>query len=75
MIYWRVPQIFQKVFVKSSQTITPDGTIYMPGEIEAATRADRAANGIDVAETTWQQIYETAESLGVSEGMPKPASS
>ena len=62
-------------YVKSSQTITPDGTIYMPGEIEAATRADRAANGIDVADTTWQQIYDTAQSLGVSEGLPQPANS
>jgi len=62
-------------YVKSSQTITPDGTIYMPGEIEAATRADRAANGIDVADTTWQQIYDTAQSLGVSEGFPQPTGS
>jgi uncharacterized oxidoreductase len=62
-------------YVKSSQTITPDGTIYMPGEIEAATRADRATNGIDVADTTWQQIYDTAQSLGVSEGLPQPADS
>ncbi|MCP3690632.1 MAG: Ldh family oxidoreductase, partial [Planctomycetaceae bacterium] len=62
-------------YVKSSQTITPDGTIYMPGEIEAATRADRAANGIDVADTTWQQIYDTAQSLGVSEGLPQPVDS
>jgi len=62
-------------YVKSSQTITPDGTIYMPGEIEAANRADRATNGIDVADTTWQQIYDTAQSLGVSEGLPQPADS
>jgi uncharacterized oxidoreductase len=62
-------------YVKSSQTISPDGTIYMPGEIEAATRADRAANGIDVADTTWQQIYDTAQSLGVSEGFPQPTGS
>ena len=60
-------------YVKSSQTMTPDGTIYMPGEIEAQTRSERSEKGIEVADTTWKQIYETAESLSVSDGMPEPA--
>ena len=59
-------------YVKSSQTTTPDGTIYMPGEIEAQTRHERSENGIEVADTTWKQIYETAASLSVSDGMPQP---
>ena len=62
-------------YVKSSQTISPDGVIYMPGEIESVTRAKRVSTGIDVADTTWQQIYETAESLGVAEGLPHPTPS
>lgn len=53
-------------FVRSSQTITPDGTILMPGEIEARNRAQRVADGIELDETTWGQIAEVAESLNVA---------
>lgn len=53
-------------YVKSSAPVTPGGDILMPGEIEARNRAERSANGIELDDTTWQQISETAESVGAS---------
>ena len=52
-------------FVKSSRTVTPDGEILMPGEIESRNKAQRLREGIELDETTWGQIGETADSLGV----------
>ena len=54
-------------WVKSSATVTPDGAILMPGEIEERTRAQRLRDGIDVDATTWAQIAATALAVGVSE--------
>jgi len=53
-------------YVKSSAPVTPGGDILMPGEIEARNRAERSANGIELDDNSWQQISETATSLGVS---------
>lgn len=53
-------------FVKSSQTISPDGEILVPGEIESRNRAERVANGIELDETTWQQIEKVCESLNIA---------
>jgi uncharacterized oxidoreductase len=53
-------------WVKSSTRATPDSEILMPGEIEERTRALRLLEGIDLDETTWSQVLETASSLGLS---------
>lgn len=40
--------------------------VLLPGEPEASTRAERLADGIPVAERTWDQLEETASGLGVN---------
>jgi uncharacterized oxidoreductase len=53
-------------WVKSSRTVTPDGDILMPGEIEERTKARRLQAGIDVDQTTWKQIQDTCGKVGLS---------
>jgi uncharacterized oxidoreductase len=52
-------------WVKSSEKSTPNGEILMPGEIEDRTKALRLRDGIDIDETTWEQILETARGVGL----------
>jgi uncharacterized oxidoreductase len=52
-------------WVKSSAKATPDGQILMPGEIEERTKARRLQEGIELDETTWRQLQETARSTGL----------
>jgi uncharacterized oxidoreductase len=52
-------------FVKSSETVTPDGEILMPGDPERRTKQRRLAEGIELDETTWTQIQETRQQLKV----------
>ncbi len=52
-------------WVKSARTITPDGEILLPGEIEERTKARRLRDGIDIDATTWSQLTQTATSAGV----------
>jgi len=60
-------------FVKSSRTVEADGTILVPGEIEQQTKAERLRHGIELDETTWRQINETCERLGVRHCFAMPA--
>ena len=60
-------------FVKSSRTVEADGTILVPGEIELRTKAQRLKHGIELDETTWRQLHETCDRLGVTHGFAKPA--
>ncbi len=53
-------------WVRSSPTQPGVERIYLPGEIEAETRAEREANGIPMAESTWQELVQTADELNVS---------
>jgi LDH2 family malate/lactate/ureidoglycolate dehydrogenase len=39
----------------------------MPGEIEERTKIQRMREGIDIDETTWAQIGESARSVGVGD--------
>jgi uncharacterized oxidoreductase len=55
-------------WVKSSSKAAADGEILMPGEIEERTKAQRLRDGIDVDETTWSQVLETAGAVGLSAG-------
>ncbi len=54
-------------WVKSSKTVSPDGDILMPGEMEQRTRAQRLREGIELDPTTCGQIRSTAHSLGLSD--------
>jgi uncharacterized oxidoreductase len=53
-------------WVKSSEKSVKDGQILMPGEIEEQIRARRLREGIDIDDTTWSQIQETAKTVGLS---------
>lgn len=53
-------------WVKSSETVTPDGEILMPGDVERRSRARLLRDGINLDETTWGQITDTAANLGVA---------
>jgi len=53
-------------FVKSSRTVTENGEILMPGEVEERTRAARLTNGIELDDKTWGQIMATADAIGVA---------
>lgn len=54
-------------FVKSSRPATPGKPVLVPGEPELATRADRTARGVPLADDTWAAITATARRLGVAE--------
>ena len=51
-------------FVKTSRPTTPDGEVFVPGEIENRRRAERRS-GLELDEVTWKQIVDAAESVGV----------
>jgi uncharacterized oxidoreductase len=59
-------------FVKSSRTVTENGEILMPGEMESRTKAQRLAEGIEIDDVTWEQIYATSQKLNVKHKFPKP---
>ena len=40
--------------------------IYYPGEIEAENRAKREVDGIYIEDSTWSNILEVADELGVT---------
>jgi uncharacterized oxidoreductase len=50
-------------WVRSSATTTSDGEILMPGEPEERSRRERLANGIELDETTWDQLLQLADEL------------
>jgi uncharacterized oxidoreductase len=52
-------------WVKSSEKVTPDGQILMPGEIEEQTKARRLRDGIELDANTWQSLVDVARSLSV----------
>lgn len=54
-------------WVKSSQTVAPDGDILMPGELEERTKARRQRDGIDIDGITWSQIIDTAGIVGLAQ--------
>jgi LDH2 family malate/lactate/ureidoglycolate dehydrogenase len=45
--------------------------VLVPGEPERRERARREAEGVPVAEATWEAIAKTAAELGVAEAMPR----
>lgn len=53
-------------WVKSSEKVSPEGDILMPGEIEECTKARRLRDGIDIDDTTWSQLQQAAKSVGLA---------
>lgn len=51
-------------WVKSARPLEAGGEVLVPGEPERRTRARRLAGGIPLDDKTWQDIAETAASLG-----------
>lgn len=52
-------------FVKSAETVSPDAEILVPGELEEKTRTRRQAEGIELDETTWNELLEVSRSLKI----------
>ena len=52
-------------FVKSSEKVSPDSEILMPGDIERRNRAERTAMGIELDDKTWSQIEGVAAAVKV----------
>jgi uncharacterized oxidoreductase len=55
-------------FVHSSRPVDPATPVLIPGELEEQTRATRR-QGLELDETTWDQIVEAARSCDVPEQM------
>ncbi len=53
-------------YVKSARKISADAEILMPGEPEEITRARRVKEGIELDETTWNQILATGRLLNIT---------
>jgi uncharacterized oxidoreductase len=52
-------------FVKSSRPATPDGQVLVPGETEFQNLTQRLVEGIELDETTWNEVVQTARDGGV----------
>ncbi len=55
-------------FVRSSRTVSPDGEILMPGELEERTRQSRMSQGINLDDKTWSEIREACGMVGLASG-------
>ncbi|QEL66109.1 L-lactate dehydrogenase [Oryzomicrobium terrae] len=54
-------------WILGSRPIDPARPVVLPGELEAAKRAEQLAKGIDYGDKVWAQITATARELGVAE--------
>jgi len=54
-------------YFKDSKLAAGHDAVLIPGEPEAATRADRTKNGVPLTEETWNSITATARSVGIDE--------
>jgi uncharacterized oxidoreductase len=55
-----------KAYVKSARPAPGFKEVLVPGEPEKAYTAARRANGIEVDDTTWQEIQDSAAKLGIT---------
>lgn len=55
-------------FVKSARPRDPNQPVMIPGDPERKSRADRTANGFDIAEAAWKSILDAGEDLGLNRG-------
>jgi uncharacterized oxidoreductase len=54
-------------WVLACKPANPAEPVLAPGDKEAATRADRLANGVPLQPDTWESILQVARRLGVNE--------
>lgn len=54
-------------WVVAAQPAVPGQPVLAPGDKEAATKADRLANGVPLQPDTWESILQTARSLGIND--------
>lgn len=52
-------------FVKSSRPGKPGGSVLVAGDPERNARSERQRNGIPLNDTTWEEILQAAEQVGV----------
>ena len=55
-------------YMKETARTDEDSPVLIPGEPERISEADRLKNGIPVDDTTWSQIGEGGQQLGLKEG-------
>jgi uncharacterized oxidoreductase len=60
-------------YFKDSPLAKGHDAVLIPGEPEAATRAERTANGVPLTADTWNSITATARSVGIDEAAIKAA--
>ncbi|MBI3698955.1 MAG: malate/lactate/ureidoglycolate dehydrogenase [Afipia sp.] len=60
-------------FVKNSNLAEGHDAVLIPGEPEAAMRAERTKNGVPLTEDTWNSIVNTAKSVGIDDAAVKSA--
>jgi uncharacterized oxidoreductase len=53
-------------YVKASPPADPAAPVLLPGDPERAAREERARAGLTVDPTTWQEILEAAEAVGLA---------
>ena len=53
-------------YVKGSPPSNPSEPVLVPGDPERRAREERGRNGIDIDTTTWQEIVEAGEKVGVT---------
>ena len=54
-------------YVKAAKSAPPNTETLLPGEPEERTRRERLAQGVPLAEETWNFLLETARSVGLDE--------
>ena len=54
-----------KKYIKSAKPAQGSKGIFMPGELDFTTRAERLTGGIEVANETWKQIVDAAKLFNV----------
>jgi uncharacterized oxidoreductase len=54
-------------FFRSTKPAAGVDAVLVPGDPEAATRAERTAHGVPLPDETWSAIVQTAREVGVSE--------
>lgn len=63
-----LPEVRRYVdFVRSARAKEASGEVFVPGQIEARNRSQRLREGIELDEQTWQQLVESAHSVGISD--------
>jgi uncharacterized oxidoreductase len=60
-------------FFKSTKPAAGVDAVLIPGDPEAATRAERTANGVPLPDETWSAIVQTAREVGVTDAAVQAA--